>query len=157
MIEEPEIVHAAVQQTAFVHITVPRDDIQDVMGPGYGELMAALGDQGVASAGPWFTHHLRMDPEVFDFELSVPVASEIVAAGRVERGELPAATVVRTVYHGGFEGLPSAWAEFDAWIAAHGLATGPDLWEVYVAGPESGPDPATWSTQLNRPLTGLHE
>jgi len=28
-----------------------------------------------------------------------------------------------------------------------------DLWEVYVAGPESGPDPATWRTELNRPLS----
>jgi effector-binding domain-containing protein len=59
---------------------------------------------------------------------------------------------VRTVYHGGYEGLPSAWAEFDAWIASEGLAIGPDLWEVYVTGPESGPDPAIWRTELNRPL-----
>lgn len=28
-----------------------------------------------------------------------------------------------------------------------------DLWEVDVAGPESSPDPATWRTELNQPLT----
>jgi effector-binding domain-containing protein len=157
VIEEPLIVQTTVQQTAFVHITVGRGGIRDVMGPGYSELMTVLGDQGVVPTGPWFNHHLRMDPEMFDFELSVPVESPIAPSGRVEPGDLAAATVVRTIYHGGFEGLSAAWAEFDAWIASHGLAVGPDLWEVYVTGPESGPDPATWSTQLNRPIIGAHD
>ena len=29
-----------------------------------------------------------------------------------------------------------------------------DLWERYVKGPESGPDPAAYRTELNRPLAG---
>ncbi len=58
-----------------------------------------------------------------------------------------------TVYHGPYEGLGPAWAEFDAWIAAERHAPASDLWECYVAGPESNPDPATWRTELNRPLT----
>ena len=29
-----------------------------------------------------------------------------------------------------------------AWIDAEGHTPAPDLWEIYVAGPESGPDPA---------------
>jgi hypothetical protein len=28
-----------------------------------------------------------------------------------------------------------------------------NLWECYVAGPESSSDPATWRTELNRILT----
>jgi hypothetical protein len=31
--------------------------------------MAAVAAQGIAPAGPWFTHHLRMDPATFDFEI----------------------------------------------------------------------------------------
>ena len=38
-----------------------------------GELMAAVAAQGVEVAGPLFTHHLRMDPQIFDFELGLPV------------------------------------------------------------------------------------
>jgi effector-binding domain-containing protein len=90
-----------------------------------------------------------------DFEIGVPVTAPVAAAGRVEAGRLPAATVARTVYHGPYEGLGPAWAEFGAWIAAEGHTPGPDLWECYIAGPESNPDPATWRTQLNRPLTSL--
>ena len=152
MLDQPQIVEVTSQPAALIRLTVPRAEIQNVMGPGYMELMDTLAAQGVMPAGPWFTHHLRLDPEVWDFEIGVPVAAPVAAAGRVVAGHLPAATVARTVYHGPYEGLGSAWGEFDAWIAAEGHAAAPDLWECYVAGPESGPDPAAWRTELNRPL-----
>lgn len=152
MIDIPRIVQTPAQLTAIIRLTIPRAEIQSVMGPGYNELMAAVAAQGIATAGSWFTHHLKMDPDVFDLEIGVPVAAPISASGRVKAGQLPAATVARTVYHGPYEGLGSAWGEFDAWITAQGHKQAPDLWECYVAGPESGPDPATWRTELNRPL-----
>ena len=153
MLDTPEIAQTVARPTATLRVTVPRAEIQNVMGPGHGELMAAVAAQGIAATGPWFTHHLRMDPEVFDFEIGVPVSAPIAAAGRVRPGQWPAATMARTVYHGGYEGLGAAWAEFDAWIRAEGHVPAPDLWERYVAGPESNADPATFRTELNRPLT----
>ena len=153
MLDKPQIVQTAVQLTAIIHLTIPREEIQNVMGPGLGELMAAVAAQGLAPSGPWFTHHLKMDPNTFDFEIGVPVNAPVAAAGRVKAGQLPAATVARTVYHGDYEGLGSAWGEFGDWITANGHTPGLDLWECYIAGPESNPDPATWRTELNRPLT----
>ena len=152
MIEKPQIVKTAAQPAAIIRITVPRSEIQTVMGPGYQELMATVAAQGITPTGPWFTHHLKMEPENFDFELGVPIAAPISAAGRVTAGHLPAGTVARTVYHGPYEGLGDAWASFDTWISAEGLTPGPNLWECFVVGPESNPDPATWRTELNRPL-----
>jgi effector-binding domain-containing protein len=152
MIDEPQIVMTTEQKTAFIHLTVPRDEIRNVMGPGYTEVTAALATQGIAATGPWFTHHLKMDPAIFDFEICVPVASPVSPVGRVRAGRLPASRVARTIYHGPYEGLGEAWAEFQAWIAAQGHAAAEDLWEVYAAGPETGRDPATWRTELNRPL-----
>ena len=154
MLDTPQITQTAAQLTAIIHLTVPREEIRNVMGPGIGEVMAAVAAQGIAPAGPWFTHHLRMDPDTFDFEVGVPVTAPVVAVGRVKAGQWPAMKVARTVYHGEYEGLGAAWGEFMAWIAAQGLTPGPDLWECYAAGPESSPDPSTWRTELNRPLTG---
>ncbi len=152
MLEQPQIVQTAAQRTAVIRLTIPRDEIQRVMGPGINEVMTAIAAQGIAPAGPVFSHHLRMDPDTFDFEIGVPVAAPIAAAGRVEAGQLPAATVARTSYRGPYEGLGAAWGEFIAWIAAEGHEPAPDLWECYVTGPESSADPATWRTELNRPL-----
>jgi effector-binding domain-containing protein len=152
MLDKPQIAQTAGQATAVIRLTIPRAEIRNVMGPGYRELMAAIAAQGIAPTGPWFSHHLRMGPDVFDFEIGVPVAAPVAAAGRVQPGQLPAATVARTVYRGPYEGLPAAWGEFMAWIDAEGHTPAANLWEIYVAGPESGPEPAQWRTELNRPI-----
>jgi effector-binding domain-containing protein len=152
MIDTPQIVQTSLLQAAIIRLTIPRADIRSVMGPAMSELMAAVAAQGLSACGPMFSHHLRLDPDIFDFEIGVPVVRPVTPVGRVTSGQLPAATVARTVYHGDFEGLGDAWGQFGAWIAAHGHKPGPDFWECYVAGPESSPDPANWSTELNRPL-----
>lgn len=154
MLDAPEITQTAAQATAVICLAVPRTDIRKVMGPGLSELREAVAAQGIAAAGPWFTHHLRMDSDMFDFEIGVPVTRQVAPIGRVKPSQLPAATVARTVYRGPYEGLGAAWGKFDAWITANGHTPGPDLWECYVAGPDSSADPAAWRTELNRPLTG---
>jgi effector-binding domain-containing protein len=152
MLDAPTVTKADAQETAVIHLTIPRAEIRDVMGPGIGELMATVAAQGIATAGPWFTHHLRMDPQVFDFEIGVPVTAPVAPSGRVKAGHLPATKLARTVYRGPYEGLGAAWGELDAWIAGEGHTPQGDLWECYVAGPESSSDPAGWRTELNRPI-----
>jgi effector-binding domain-containing protein len=51
----------------------------------------------------------------FDFEVGVKVAVPVKATGRLRSSELPAAMVARTIYSGPYEGLPSAWGEFNKW------------------------------------------
>ena len=120
MIDPPRIAETADQLTAFIPLVVPRAEIQAVMGPAISEMYAALAAQGIAPAGPWFTHHRRRPTDTFDFDVCVPVASPVAAAGRVKPGRLPAARVARTVYRGPYEGLGAAWGEFCAWIEANG-------------------------------------
>ena len=152
MIDTPRITRTDAQSTAVIHLTIPRTEIRSVMGPGIKELMATVSAQGITPAGPWFTHHLHMDPATFEFEIGVPVSAPVAPSGRVNPGQLPATTVAQTVFHGGYEGLATAWQEFDAWIKAQGRTPAGDLLERYVVGPESGPDPSAWRTELTRPL-----
>jgi effector-binding domain-containing protein len=70
----------------------------------------------------------------------------------VTAGQLPATKVARTTFHGPYEGLAAAWGEFDKWIESSGNKPAVDLWESYIVGPKSNPDPTTWRTELNRPL-----
>ena len=154
MIDTPEITHTTEHLAAFIHLTIPRSEIQFVMGPGIGEVMAAIKNQGSAPAGPWFTHHLTMDPATFDFEICVPVGAPVRPVGRVGCKSMPAVRAARATYRGPYEGLSAAWGEFGAWIAANGHVAAPDLYECYVTGPESSSNPADWRTELVRPLIG---
>ena len=152
MIDTPQIVETTAQPTAALHITIPRDQIREVMGPGLGEVHQVLAAQGVSPAGPWFTHHFKRPTDTFDFEICVPVSAPIQPAGRVKPSQWPAITVARTTYVGPYEGLSAAWSEFHDWINTNGHRPAPDLWERYLVGPESGPDPSAWRTELNCPL-----
>jgi effector-binding domain-containing protein len=153
MIDAPQIVQLAARQVAVIRMLVPREQIQNEMGPAVQELYAAIAAQGIPPAGPWFTHHFRRPGDTFDFEAGVPVASQVTAVGRIQATVWPAMKVARTVYSGGYEGLGAAWGEFIKWTEAQKLKTSPELWEVYTTGPESGADAAQWRTELNLPLT----
>ena len=152
MIDTPTIATTHERAAAVIRLTIPRAEIQKAMGPAHQELFAALAAQGVTPGGPWFSHHFRMDPAVFDFEIGVPVSAAVTPAGRVAPSRRPASRVARTTYHGGYEGLAAAWGELDAWIRREGLTPKGELWETYAAGPETGPDSSAWRTELERPL-----
>lgn len=153
MLDTPQVVQSEAQQTAFIHLTVPRSEMQNVMDPAIGELFSTIAAQGIAPTGPLFSHHLKMEPATFDFRISVPVAQPVAPSGRVETGDLPSRTVARAIYHGPYEGLGAAWGEFHTCIEANGHTPAADLWECYLSGPDSSPDPANWRTELNQPLS----
>ena len=152
MIDSPEILSTTPQRVACIHLVIAKDRIQHEMGPGVQELFGAVAAQGITPSGPWFTHHFKIDDSGWDFEICLPVETTVKAAGRVKPGELPAATVARTEYHGNYDGLPAAWAALDAWVAANGHKAEAGMVEVYLSGPESSDDPSDWRTQLNRLL-----
>lgn len=152
MIEEPRITQLEETPTAFIRLTIPRADMPKVMGPAIQEVVSAVGEQEAEIVGPVFAHHLKMEPDTFDFELGVPVSAPIAPSGRVEPGRRPVTRVVQTVYHGPYEGLPEAWGKFHEWIEEKQLKWAPDIWECYVVHPDADPNPDNWRTELNRPL-----
>lgn len=154
MIDTPRIVQTTDQLTAAIRFTIPRGKIQRVMGPGLAELMEVVAAQGIGPAGPWLSHHLRLVPDIFDFEIAVPVLAPVTPAGRVKPGHLPAARVVRTTHRGDYDRLGAAWGELEAWIKTNGFTAGTSFWEVYRTGPETGEDASEWRTDLYRPLVG---
>ena len=152
MIDEPSVITVAERAAAVIRITVPRPEMQSVMGPAIRELREVLRAQDIAPSGALFVHHLTMDDAVFDFEVGISVDRAVSAAGRVRPGLLPAGLVARTTYRGGYEGLSTAWVAFRRWIEDHRFERTADLWEIYAAGPESSGSPADWRTELFQPV-----
>jgi effector-binding domain-containing protein len=158
MIEAPEIAQLPHQTAAVIHITCPREKIQSEVGPAIKEILAALAVEGQKPAGPMFMHHLTMSGAHFDVEVGFPIGVSLRTNGRVKTSGLPAARVARTIYHGPYEGLFTAWDDFGKRLA-HDKLVDPDvlspiatLWERYLIGPETSSDPSQWRTELNLPL-----
>lgn len=152
MSDTPEIVQTTDQLVATLRLTVPREDIRNVMEPGIAEVMAVVTEQGVGPAGKWLTHHLRRVPDLFDFEIAVPVLAPVQPTGRVKPGVLPASRAARVTHAGGYEGLGGSWHQLMAWIEGQGFTAGKDFWEVYRVGPDASDDPDQWRTDLYTPL-----
>lgn len=76
----------------------------------------------------------------------------MTAVGRVKPGQRHALKAVRTVYHGPYEGLGSAWQAFGERTEANGYKTAGDLCECYAVGPETSLNPTNWRTELSRTL-----
>jgi effector-binding domain-containing protein len=160
LIEPLSIIETNAQIAAVIHLVIKRDQIQALMEPAIFEVTNAIAEQGLNAIGPLFAHHLTTSSEFFDFEVGFPVNAPIKPAGRVIPSELPAAKVARTIYHGGYAGLYQAWEQFGMKATVElgnqmeeaGLVLGETLWESYISGPETDPDPSTWRTELNQPL-----
>ena len=153
MIDAPQITQSKEQFTAVIHLEIAKDEIQRAMGPAIQEVMSAIAAQGIPMAGPVFSHHFKITATSWDFEVGVPVKAPVATAGRVRPSALPATRVARTNYRGPYEGLGAAWGELQTWLRSRAHVAAGDLWEVYVLGPESNPDPKAWCTELKQPLT----
>jgi effector-binding domain-containing protein len=152
MIEKPTVIETTPLLLAKLYAKVPTSEIRNQMGLLVRELSEEMRSQGIAPTGPWFTHHLRGPDEFFDFEVCFPVATPIKASGRVEPGEWPRMKMVRTVYHGTYEGLHAGWRDFTAEIKSLNLRVSPEIWEVYRIGPEAESNPEKWQTELSRAI-----
>lgn len=152
MLSPITIVQTEAQAAAVIHLTIPREKIQELMCPAITEVMETLATQGITPAGPLFSHHFEMTPEVFNFEVGLPVSAPVKPAGRVKAGVLPEAKVIRTVYTGSCEKLGEAWGLFLEQAEAAGHRMAPNLWERYLSNSGEDPVPATWQIELNRPL-----
>jgi effector-binding domain-containing protein len=158
MLTHPVIVDTAGCKAAVIHLSVPRSEMAAVMPPAVHEILAVISNQGLCPVGPMFAHHLKMSPEMFDFEVGFLVERAVEPEGRVKPGSLPAVKVARTIYQGPYEGLHSAWDAFGKQLQADGtldqadLKSGETLWESYLVGPEPGSDGSKYRTELNLPL-----
>ena len=145
----PEIITTKEQPTAVIHLLIPCRDMPKYMDPAIQEIINALKEQGMQPIGPMFSYHHRRPSDTFDFEIGFPVAKAIKPVGRVVKGALPAQQVVRSIYHGPYEGLGSAWGELQAWVRERKLAESGRFWECYLDNPEKVKDPKAYRTELN--------
>jgi len=152
MLETPELIDVSPQITAVVRLHIPREKCQQHWRPAVSELFGELERQGIAPAGPVFDHHFPAPDTHFDFEIGVPTAKPVIAHGRVIPSERPSFRAAKVVLAGDYEQLPDAWPEFMQWIAGQGHQTASDFWQIFVQGPETDPDPASYRTELIRAL-----
>lgn len=149
-----EFVEAQAVPTVVVRATdYPLEQMPALFDSTFGALFPALAQRGIAPAGIPFSLHHRVPDATADIEVGIPLAEPLGASITVgdvvlTASELPAGTIARTTYVGGYDGLGAAWGAFLGEVGASGRAPDVPFWEVYVTEPSPDADPATMRTDL---------
>ena len=135
------------QPTVAIRHTIPRDrvDLGEVYGTTFPRVFAALGERGLAPAGPPFGRYLEWGVERVVVEVGVPVAEPPADLpteapdGEPRASELPGGTVATLTHVGPYDGLPTSNRRLAGWIDEQGLERSGALWESYAGDPGSVP------------------
>jgi len=119
-------------------------------------VMDAVGEQGLAPAGPLFTRYHRLG-EIVTLEAGIPLAQPIEPVGVIAASELPGGPALRTRYVGGREQLPQRSPELERYCSIHGMrAVGPP-WECYIVDGRDTPDEREWVTEIYLPVRTVRQ
>ena len=144
MTYEIELVELTEQPAAVVRGKVPHDGLPDFLGGAFGDVLGALGAQGLEPAGPPFGCYVPT-ADGFDVEAGFPASAPVQPAGRVAASTLPGGTAVQVLYRGPYAGVAAAYEAGQAWLAEHDREASAPPWEAYLDEPDVA-DPRTLVT-----------
>jgi len=149
---EISLIDVEERPTVGVRRQVPMTELSAFFMEVFDVVAAEVERAGAHIGGAPFARYRGMPTDVADVEAGFPLTEPWGAGGDLVTGSLPAVRAIEAVHRGSYESLPEAYAEIDRWAVEHHVRTQEDLWELYEAGPQSDPDPATWRTRIVWPI-----
>ncbi|MDE2886917.1 MAG: GyrI-like domain-containing protein [Gemmatimonadota bacterium] len=140
------------QPIVGIRATTTMEEIKQVIGALFGEIMEYFTRNGLAPAGMPLTIYHEMDADRLEMECGMPVASPVEGTERVRPGELPAGKVATVTHMGPYEQLGQTWSALMKWMEEEDLQAAGAPWEVYVTDPGEEPDQSKWRTDIFFPI-----
>lgn len=134
-----EIVEASAQPTLVVRKRSSFERMPQVLGEGWGEVMAVAAVAGAEPVGSPFAAFHTMDRNDFDLEVGFVFDRPVQGAGEVTAGEIPAGSKLQCTHVGPFDQLGAAYAAMHAWMADRGLEHDGPSYEHYLDDPADTP------------------
>jgi effector-binding domain-containing protein len=136
-----------------IRTSTPVEELPELMGACYAEIMSYLGPLGIQPTGPPFAIYRNMDMSSLDVEIGFPVAPGTRGKGRIQTGKIPGGKAAVAVHTGPYAQLGDTYDRLTAFIKERGLKTESFCYEFYLNDPETTP-PATLQTEIFFPLKG---
>jgi effector-binding domain-containing protein len=126
----------------------------EVMGKGYGEMMAYIKSGNLKMTGPPFAIYLKWDSVTFFsvMDLGIPVEKAEKGKGRIRVEKLPAQNAVVATYFGPYDKTETAYRALDQYCKETGKVETGGPWEIYVTDPMTEKDPMKVQTDIVFPV-----
>ena len=135
-----------------MHQRVKIDDLTDFLARAYVGVCGELSRLRVRASGPPVALYTGEVEEKVDVVAGFPVAAFLLPGDRFVTAELPGGQTVETIYRGTYDDLAEAYDQLIAWLAERDLEAADQVWEEFLAGPNTEGDPARWCTRIVYPL-----
>lgn len=145
------------QPTLTIRESATIASIPDRIGQIYSDIVAFMGEKGIAPAGAPFAYWHNMNSEsmskgVFDMECGFPVIKPVEGEGQIKASKLPGGKAVTAMHIGPYETLVETYETIQGWINEKGYQVEDDMWETYLTNPCEVPDNSKWMTEIFWPL-----
>ena len=132
--------------------TVKMAEISGYMDRAFQIVAAELKEAGAAPTGPPRAVYRDVTAETADVTAGFPVASPVSTVGETEVVALPAGEAIEATHEGPYDTLTQTYEQLMTYVAEQRLTPASVVWEEYLVGPDTEPDPQKWRTRIVFPL-----
>jgi len=153
LIPEPTLVHCTEQPTAVLREKVGMDSLTEFFGRAFGTVVEEAKRQRVQLTGPPFALYRGMPTDTVDVEAGFPIPGNLSDTETVVAGVLPETDAFEALHTGPYDTLGETYTAIHDRIRAAGRTPSEAMWEFYLNGPSTEPDPLKWQTRVVWPVT----
>ncbi|HOB12541.1 MAG TPA: GyrI-like domain-containing protein [Syntrophomonadaceae bacterium] len=128
------------QPTIAIRTRTAVQNLPQVLGKAYDDIMKYLMEIGVQPAGAPYVAYLNMDMQDLDIEIGFPVGQATAGKDHIQASEIPAGKQVSCLHTGPYSTLESAYDAMMEWVPAHGYTPTGVSYEFYLNDPEQTPE-----------------
>ncbi len=115
------------------------EQLPQLFGKVYGEIMQYLGGLREQPAGPPFAAYYNLDMQNLDIEVGFPVSKRLPGKGEIQAGEIPAGKSASYLYVGPYADCGPAYEAMHKFIAEKGYAPTGVSYEYFMNDPSATP------------------
>jgi effector-binding domain-containing protein len=150
---KPTLVHCTEQPTAVLRENVGMNALTEFFGRAFSTVVEETQRQDVQLTGPPFALYRGMPTDTVDVEAGFPVSGSLSDAGTVVTGTLPETDAYEALHTGPYDRLEETYTAIQDSIREAGKNPSDTMWEFYLNGPDTEPDPLKWQTRVVWPVT----
>jgi AraC family transcriptional regulator len=150
-----ERVELAPARLIGVHEVVAMGELSEFFGRAFHAAASGMARHGLEPGGPAVALYAGAVTDEVDVTagfLAPDPQRHYGHDGGLTEVALPEGPAVVTVHVGPYDALAATYRELEQWMDAHGLVPRDVMWEEYLDGPDTEPDPARWRTRIVYPV-----
>jgi len=130
----------AAQPTIAVRTRTAVQNLPQVLGKAYDDIMNYLMAIGVQPAGAPYVGYFNMDMQDLDIEIGFPVAEVLEGKDHIQASEIPAGKQVSCLHVGPYHKVEAAYNAMMEWVTVNGYTATGISYEFYLNDPENTPE-----------------